>query len=122
VKSIPRINAGAVAIRERQLEGVVPNELDMRDANIVRDGIGVEGADSCPLVNATGAATLTPKPFCVIAARRRIAPSYLKHSLRSFQLNVSWGVAHGRLAQAGLVDATAIRTNRRRADKPYRPS
>ena len=94
----------------------------MRDANIVQNRTDVQGADSCPLVNATGAATLTPQPFCVIAARRRIAPGYLKHSLRSFQLNVSWGVAHDRLAQFGLVDVAPIRTNRRRADKPYRPS
>ncbi len=84
VQSIPGIDAGVVAIGERQLEGVVSDELDVRDANIVRHGIDVECAYACPLVNATGAGTLTSKPFCVIAARCSIAPSYLKHSLRLF--------------------------------------
>jgi hypothetical protein len=121
VESIPRIDAGVVAIGKGQLEGVVSDELDMRDANIVQNRTDVQGADASPLVNATGAATMTPKLFGAIAARRNVPPGYLKHSLRPFQLDVSWCVAHDRLAQAGLVDAAEIRTNRRGADKPYRP-
>ena len=102
VESIPRIDAGVVAIGERQPEGVVSDELDVRDANIVGHRIDVEGADSCPLVNATGAATLTPKPFCAIAVGRCVAPGYLQYSFRSLQLDVPWCVAHDRSLNRAL--------------------
>ena len=121
-KPLPCLDAGVVAIGERQLEGVVSDELDVPDANIVRYRVDVERADSRPLVNAAGAGTLTPEPSCLIAAWRAFAPGDQEHALRSLQLNISGRVAHDRLAQSGLVDTGPIRTNHGGSDTPYRPS
>lgn len=106
VESIPRIDTGVVAVGKRKLDRVVSDQFDVRDVDIVRHGIDVEGADSRPLIDATGATALTPKLSCVISARRGIAPIYFKRSLGSFQLDVSWRVAHVRVVQSELADAS----------------
>ena len=61
VQSIPRLYVGVAAVGKGKLDCVVSDDHDVGDADNVRHRIDVEGADSCPLVIATGAAALTSK-------------------------------------------------------------
>ena len=105
VKSIPRIDAGVVAVGEGELHCVASDELHVRDADVVRHRLDVKGANSRPLVDATGAGAFTPKLSYVMTMQRFVAPGYLQYSFRLLQRDVGWCIAHDRLAPSGFVHA-----------------
>ena len=50
-----------MAVGEGELHRVAPDELHVRDADVVRYRLDVEGANSCPLIDAAGAGAFTTK-------------------------------------------------------------
>ena len=72
VQSIPRLDVGVVAVGKGELDCVVSDEHDVGDADIARHRIDIEGADSWPLVIATGAAAITPNSLL----KKSVGPTF----------------------------------------------